>query len=328
MQRLMRLMVVFVVLVTLLSACGGSATTSSTSVRNAGGAATTSGARSEAEAPAAQPAAADEAQAGSGANANSNQTDKSKQQNVTFANDPNRKIIKNGDVTLEVESVTVTTSRITAIAAGSGGYVIETKNANGDGQANSASIVFAVPVDRFETALDDVRKSGKRVVSEQASGQDVSQDYVDLQNQIANLEATQGRVRLFLDQAKTVGEALEVNKQLTELDGQISQAKGRLQFLSQRAAFSTITVQLQQIAGPAPTPTAIPVKPWQASATVNAATSALQSVLQGVANVAIWLGIVVVPLLVPVVLLWLLARSLRRRTRRTVIAPRADDSAA
>src|SRR4029079_16444262 len=98
----------------------------------------------------------------------------------------------------------------------------------------------------------------RRVLSEAASGTDATQEYVDAQSQLANLEATQARIRQFLEQAKTVEEALRVNARLTEIEGQIGQLKGRLQFLSQRAAYSTIAVQLQQPAPPTPTPSATP----------------------------------------------------------------------
>jgi len=48
----------------------------------------------------------------------------------------------------------------------------------------------------------------------QCSGQDVTDEYVDLQSRLGNLEATRDRIRTFLDQAQTVDEALRVNEQL------------------------------------------------------------------------------------------------------------------
>ncbi len=252
---------------------------------------------------------------------------------ANFRSDPNRKIIKNGDMTIEVDNATVGLNWVSAVAAQAGGYVLEIKNSDQAGAASSATMSFAVPVDTFEKAMSDLRAIGT-VLNEQASGQDVSQEFVDVQSQIANLEATAARVRTFLEQAKTVEEALKVNAQLTELEGQISQLKGRINFLTQRAAYSTITVVLQQkvpsptatlVPSPTPSPTAIP---WQPGKTIDAASGTLQSVLQGIATAGIWLGIVGLPFFIVLALGYGLLRALRSRNRRPAPAPRTPPPSA
>ncbi|MBA3945473.1 MAG: DUF4349 domain-containing protein [Herpetosiphonaceae bacterium] len=343
MKRLSSWMIMVVLTATFLSGCGGSASTPASSGGNFGsrgatdnmaGGAATMAAMAGAAGGQAESIAAPAATAASGASPDKGGTtgqgkvDTAGVQNATFGNDANRKIIKNGDLTVQVENVTIGISRITTVATANGGYILQVKSADQSGEASSATLSFAVPVDHFEIAMQGVREASKKVLSEQASGQDVSQEFVDVQSQIANLEATQARVRTFLDQAKTVDEALKVNAQLSDLEGQINQQKGRLQFLSQRTAFSTITVQLQQIIGPTPTPTAEPTPtpiPWHASDTVQAASSTLRGILQAVAQVGIWLGIVVAPLLLPLIVVLLLVRSLRSRSpRRPRLPPTAS----
>lgn len=318
MRRFASLLVVCVLLGTLLVGCGGSAATSSQSNQNVaaetGGNDANGALMGQAGAPAPTVAASGAGGAtGSGSEDQTGAAGVTPPQNVAFADDPNRKIIKNGDVTLEIEEgITIGINRITGIAAENGGYVLQVQSADQSGAMSTATVGIAVPVDRFEAVMERIRTAGKRVVSEQASGQDVSQEFVDTQTQIDNLEATLLRVRQFLDRAANVEEALSVNRQLTELEGQISQLKGRLQFLSQRAAYSTITVQLQHlaVATPEPTPTVVP---WNAQATVAQATTTLRGVLQGFATAAIWLSIVILPLVLPFVLVWLLLRALRGR---------------
>jgi hypothetical protein len=236
------------------------------------------------------------------------------------AGDPTRKIIKDATLTLEVQSVDLALSRVNGIAAQMGGYVLETRTDYAQASQKQAVIRIAVPVDKFEPALQALREGANRVMSEQASGVDVTQEYVDVQSQLANLEATQARIRQFLDQAKTVDEALQVNARLTEVEGQISQLKGRLQFLSQRAAYSTIAVQLQHIppptATPPPPPTPEPL--WNPAKTTRQATATLTAIAQAIATLAIWLAIVVLPLALPVALIALLVRLLRRRSGQAV----------
>lgn len=242
---------------------------------------------------------------------------------VGTTRDPSRKIIKNADMIIEVESVDIAMSRIGNAAAEVGGYVLETRTDLTRDGAAGAVVKIAVPVDRFEATLERIRETATRLISEHASGTDVSQEYVDVQSQIDNLEATQARVREFLEQATTVEESLRVNAQLNEIERQISQLKGRLQYLAQRTAFSTITVQMQQVPPDiTPTPTATPPV-WSPGDTANQAYGTLSAILQAIATVAIWVGVVGVPLSLPVVLIWLIVRGFRHRSQQ----PRAPGAA-
>jgi hypothetical protein len=243
------------------------------------------------------------------------------------ANDPSRKIIKNADMSLEVPSVQRALGRISDIAAQSGGYVLETRTDYGQPMLPQALVRMAVPVDQFEVTLQRIREAAGRVLSEQASGVDVTQEFVDVQSHIANLEATEARIREFLKQATTVEEALKVNAQLTEIEGQLNVLKGRMTFLAQRAAYSTIGVQLQQppppTPTPSPTPTPTPLPSWDPGKTAGQASSTLAQIVQALATVAIWLAIVALPLALPVLLIVLAARAIQRRMRR----PRQPSSA-
>jgi Domain of unknown function (DUF4349) len=248
-----------------------------------------------------------------------------------LANDPSRKIIKNADLSLEVPSVQRALGRISDIAAQSGGYVLETRTDYGQPTLPQAIVRMAVPVDQFEATLQRIREAAGRVISEQASGVDVTQEFVDVQSQIANLQATEARIREFLKQATSVEEALKVNAQLTEIEGQINVLKGRMTFLSQRAAYSTIGVQLQQpppptptpspSPSPTPTPTPTPLPAWDPGKTAGQASSTLALIVQALATVAIWLAIVVLPLALPVLLIAMLARAVQRRMRRPRLVP-------
>jgi hypothetical protein len=115
---------------------------------------------------------------------------------------------------------------------------------------------------------------------------------VDLSSQLVNLEATAERVRGFLDEAKTVKEALDVNAELSRLEGQIETTKGRMQFLSQSAAFSTITVSLEPDFPSQP----ITVVGWRPEGVAKEAVEALADTLQGLADILIWLTIYFLPM--------------------------------
>jgi hypothetical protein len=154
------------------------------------------------------------------------------------------------------------------------------------------------------------------VLDETASGEDVTDQYVDLGSQLTNLEATRERIKSFLEDAKTVDEALRINQQLSEIERQIEQIKGQMNYLDDRSAFSTITVNFEPklpelISTPTPTPT--PVQ-WKPGDTFTDAKKTLTSAYQGIAEFLIWFFVVLVPILLPpVLIIWGLWRLLRRK---------------
>jgi hypothetical protein len=231
-----------------------------------------------------------------------------------------QKIIKNADMTVEVEDVVTAIGRLEGAAAQLGGYPLDKRFEQSETGPSSAVVSLKVPVGNFEALLQRVRESALKVISEQATGRDATKEYVDLQSQIANLEATQARIREFLGQAKNVEEALQVNAQLREIEGQLSQLKGQMNFLGQQAAYSTVTVNLRErppsvtptptatnTATATPTPSPTPVA-WQPGKTARSAFGTLSGLLQTFADGAIWLGIVVGPFAALALAIWWLDR--------------------
>jgi len=143
--------------------------------------------------------------------------------------DARRKIIKNAQFTLTVESSDTAVDRLIGIAGDMGGYITSSRTFF-EGGLKAATVTFAVPVDRFEETMRRVRGIASKVEQESASGQDVTDQYVDLESQLRNLEATADRIRDFLKKAQTVDEALKVNQQLSQVEKNIETIKGKLNY--------------------------------------------------------------------------------------------------
>jgi hypothetical protein len=227
---------------------------------------------------------------------------------------PERLIIKNGDMSLLVEDIDVTLDAITGIAAQYGGYVLRT-SANRTG-VNSATITIAVEAAYFENAIQSIRGTGLEVLSESTSGEDVTAEYVDLDSRMRNLEATRDRLRGFLDESQNVEEALDVNTELSRIEGEIEQVKGRMNYLTGRAAFSTITITLREKLPPTPTPTPEPGQSWSPGETIDGAIEAQQDAVHFLVDLVIWLVVFAGPyLLILGLAVWGWWRWLRRPNR-------------
>ena len=126
----------------------------------------------------------------------------------------NRMVIKDAEMELLVRNTDQALADVTQMASDFGGYLISSQTWF-DSDFKYATLRLAVPSVSFETALNNLRILGLQVLRETASGQDVSAEYVDLETRLTNLEATAARVRVFLDEAKTVAESLQVTAQLS-----------------------------------------------------------------------------------------------------------------
>ncbi len=211
-------------------------------------------------------------------------------------------IIKNGEMTLLVANTDRAVDQVTTAALDLGGYLISNRVWQDKG-LEYAQVTMGIPSEQFEAAQRRMRALAVQVLVDTATGQDVSEEYVDLQSRANNLEATATRIRDFLKDAKDAEQALAVNNRLTEVEAELEQVKGRMQYLRDRVAYSTLTVNLEpQRPTPTPEPTPTPIV-WHPDKTVEAAGNTLGSMLRALGDLAIWLGITVAPFVVPVALI-------------------------
>jgi hypothetical protein len=172
------------------------------------------------------------------------QADKSQTQ-PTYAE---RKIIRNADLTLESDAPEEAQQKITAIAESKGGFVIESNQSSSDAKAttrDTVTMTVRVPAAKFSESLDEIRKMGNRVIVETVKGQDVTEEFIDIE---ANLKAKKALEEQFLEIMKrgnTVQDALNVQREIANVRGEIEKIEGRKRFLENQASLSTIKIKLQ-----------------------------------------------------------------------------------
>ena len=243
----------------------------------------------------------------------------------------NRLIIKNAEVELIVEDTDTAINRSLGIVTEYNGYIVSNRTWFSDGDKH-ATLTIGVPSQNFEEMLRRLKDLAVTVSNETVSGQDVTDEFVDLKSRLVNLEATAERIREFLAQAKTVEESLKVSNQLSAIEADIEQVKGRMAYLNDRAAFSTITLQIspqvvvpEPTPSPSPTPTATPI-PWSAGRTFDKATgvtsNAAFTLFTTAVDLTIWFVVVILPFVLPLLLIaWFVFRWVRRSMASNVLRP-------
>ena len=151
-----------------------------------------------------------------------------------------RIIIYTVDMTLEIVDVATSVDEVGAMAREMGGWIVSTSRA----ERHLGFISVRVPAERLDEAVARLREMAVDVQAENASSRDVTDEYVDLTSRLGNLEATETALLRLFDRAATVEEALDVQRTLSQVQGEIEVIKGRINFLEQTSAFSLINVTL------------------------------------------------------------------------------------
>jgi len=173
----------------------------------------------------------------------------------------------------------------------------------------AASVTFRIPADRWTEAVRGLRGLASRVLNESTQSAEVTAEVVDLEARIANLRASEAALQEIMTRAGTIDDVLQVQRELSNVRGQIEQLTAQRDNLRDRAAYGTLTVSFESAVVAA----AAAQEGWQLGAEVDRAVADLIRISQGLASMLIWLGIVVLPVLVPLGLIAFVAYRLRRR---------------
>lgn len=233
-----------------------------------------------------------------------------------------RKVIYDSRMQLEAASTRDAYERITVLVQSAGGFVasatVEETEAAED-QPN-ISLVLRLPADQLSATLGQIRDLADRVVTESVSTQDVTDQFVDIEAQLRNLNALETELLALLAELRDNDGAdpaklLQVFDQIRQTRGEIEQLEGRKQLLENLVSLATLEI------GISPLPAAAPIVPepaWEPATVAKEALRDTVTALQGLGELVIRFGLNVVPLLVitvgPMALVgWFLYRRFQRR---------------
>ncbi len=239
-----------------------------------------------------------------------------------------RLIVRNADVTIFADNVSAAMEAIVALASETGGFVVNSR-ISGEQTQQKAFVSIRVPTDAFEDAMRRIRSLAAKVETENTDAKDVTEEYVDLQAQLRNLQATEQQYQRLMEKATTVDDILKVQRELTSVQGQIERLQGRIQYLEQTSSTSLINVTIRATVAAQPI-----VRPgWRPGDTAREATRDLADFAQGLADLGIRLLIfspvwATVLAAVALLLRWQLRRDRASRTPPPGQSPRPPGQAA
>ena len=204
---------------------------------------------------------------------------------------PDKKVIKNGNLTLKVDNADKSAEKISQIAKDNGGEIFSSNFYENPKNIKSGSITVKVPVANLEKTFGELKKVATLVVQESTTGQDVTEEYTDLQSQLKNKQAEESQFVQILGQAQKIQDILDVTQELSRVRGEIEMLQGRIKFLNSQTDMASIFVSLSEDAN------ITLADSWRPLQVAKEAVNALIKKAQGFVNFAIVLIVTVIPII-------------------------------
>jgi hypothetical protein len=236
-------------------------------------------------------------------------------QTQTMTEAMNRKIIQDAEIALEVDSPLETQRSVTTIAESQGGFVVTSESKQRQSEDPSqrvmdVTLIIRVPSSQFGPTRDAILGLSKHVLDNKNTGQDVTEEFIDLEARVKTQRALEAQFLEIMKQAHKVEDALEVQRQIADVRTEIEKLEGRKRFLENRSSLSTITVNLKA-------PTTIVVTPTGFGRDVKEATKESVEIARSIVLFLIRFVIVMIPIFLFILLpLGLLLRYFLRKARR------------
>ena len=249
---------------------------------------------------------------------------------VNFQIVDDRRVIRNAHLQLHATDTRSTFDQIVILTESLGGFVADAQvtPSHQEGVGPSVSVTLRIPASSLNTAMQSIKDLVDEVVAETQTAQDVSEQFVDLEARLTNLEAFEAELRSLLEEVRRQPDAdpeklLRVFNELNGVRGQIEQLQGQLNYLTDLTALATVNISLTQ------TPTAVPIvkDAWAPGEAARDAARNLVAALQDIVNWVIGFVIYTLPVLililtVPIVVgIWAYRRLRKNRSPKGPITP-------
>lgn len=208
----------------------------------------------------------------------------------------NRLVVQQSDLSLLVSDVRNSVNKILDYTRSIGGYMVNSNLVN-PGEVPSATVTVRIPSEQLSATLDYFRKLSLKVVSENLSGEDVTDQYVDIDARLTSLNKTKTRFEEIMAKATEVADIMNVQNEINNLQSQIDSLKGQQLYMQKTAQMAKLTIYLStdEISLPYS-----PGESWRPDVIFKLAVRSLVGNLRNLGTLFIWIlvyGIIWIPAL-------------------------------
>ncbi|MBU1200749.1 DUF4349 domain-containing protein [Patescibacteria group bacterium] len=228
------------------------------------------------------------------------------------ANIEDRMVIQESNLSLQVNDVTDVKNKILSYTKTIAGYMVSSRVSNPQ-DAPTATVIIRIPSDSLNSALDYLHSLSVKVVSENLSGRDVTDQYMDIDSRLATLQNTKERFESILSQATLIQDITNLTREILNIQNQIDPLKGQQQSLKQNTQLSKLTIYLSTDEFALPY---APSETFRPNVIFKLAVRSLIGFLRGLASYAIWIGVYSIVWL-PILAIFIAIKRSKKRKQST-----------
>ncbi|WP_203246826.1 DUF4349 domain-containing protein [Sporosarcina beigongshangi] len=176
--------------------------------------------------------------------------DQSEEEVVSEAAQPeesttNRMIIHQAKLQVKVKKFEEAQLKIEKKVAEYGGYLVESNVYRSDDKAVSGTMIVRVPEKHFQSFLKDTEEAAT-ILERNITGQDVTEQYVDLQSRVTSKRAVEERLLEFMSKAQKTEDLLKISTDLAKVQEEIELIVGKMNYLENQTSYSTIEISMYE----------------------------------------------------------------------------------
>lgn len=158
-----------------------------------------------------------------------------------------RKIIYTANLDIEVKDYQEAVDEIVSQVAADGGYIIKSQmySNSGDGSIRG-EITIRIPQEKFNDFINLIKNGAYKVLHSSTEGQDVTEEYVDLQSRLKSKRVVEERLLSFMEKAEKTEDLLKISNDLGRVQEEIETILGRMKYLENRSDLATIQIKVQE----------------------------------------------------------------------------------
>ncbi|WP_411954967.1 DUF4349 domain-containing protein [Alkalibacillus sp. S2W] len=157
-----------------------------------------------------------------------------------------RMVIYTGRLSIEVPNYDEAHNQLTNKIENLNGYIVESSTRNQDEEHRSGHIRARVPQESFQDFMNQLDSENIHIVEKSTQGEDVTEQYVDLESRLKSKETVEQRLLDFLEESNDTESLLEISNDLANVQEEIEQLKGQMEYLENHSAYATVTIQIEE----------------------------------------------------------------------------------
>ncbi|MCZ8533880.1 DUF4349 domain-containing protein [Psychrobacillus psychrodurans] len=126
------------------------------------------------------------------------------------------------------------------------GYIVESNVYLESDETSSGKMVVRIPEKHFETFLSEAEEEASKVLEKNVTGQDVTEQYVDLSSRVKSKRAVEERLLAFMKDAQKTEDLLKISTDLAKIQEEIEVLVGKINYLENQTSFSTIELTMHE----------------------------------------------------------------------------------